>query len=178
MAKAHKLKFKRNSLTATVPVTLDSTLAVTGATTLTGATAITGAVTLATTQNFTGASGSNLAIKTKTATITGMSGGTASSASFIPAGCVVLGFALRVTTLITAETGVSFSIGDGSDVDKWGTGIAFAANTTVIATGWVAGAPTHYASAANLVLTPNAGTFSAGAVRLVLWYYDVTAPTS
>jgi hypothetical protein len=33
-------------------------------------------------------------------------------------------------------------------------------------------------SATSVVLTPNSGTFSAGAVRVVVFYWDITAPTS
>lgn len=179
MAKAHKLKFKRNSITATVPVTLDSTLAVTGNAAVTGTLGVTGVTTLATTLNQSGANGSNLALKTKTATISGLTGASGAATDFIPAGAVVLAVLARVTTLITSGDGAtSWKLGDESDDDKWGATLAFTAGTTVDATDWVAGTPTVYDADTDIEVAATSNTFSAGAVEIVMFYLDVTAPTS
>lgn len=94
--------------------------------------------------------------------------------SLIPDGAFVLGVAVRVTTLITSAAAVSFSVGDGTDADKWGAGLAFAVGTTNSSADFTAG-PSLYASATNIVLTPNTGTFTGGKVRAAVFYIDITA---
>lgn len=94
--------------------------------------------------------------------------------TIIPDGAFVLGVVVRVTTLITSAAAVSFSIGDGSDADKWGAGIAFPAGTTTTHADFTAG-PSLYTSATNVVLTPNTGTFTGGKVRAAVFYIDFTA---
>ena len=111
--------------------------------------------------------------------ITGMSGATATASNIIPAGSLVVGVSIRVTTLVTSgDGGTSFTIGDGTDADRWGTGIAFTAGTTTDIADFTITSPVYYTAATSVVLTPNSGTFSAGAVRVVVFYWDITAPTS
>lgn len=125
------------------------------------------------------ANGQGLGIKSATALLSAMSGATVTSTNLIPAGSTVLGVTIRVTTLITSgDGGTTLTIGDGTDVDAWGTGIAFAANTTTTGTAFTVTTPAHYAAATSVVLTCTGGTFSAGAVRVTVHYLDYTAATS
>lgn len=128
-----------------------------------------------------GSSANGQAANFKIATIekTSMLGATVTATSLIPAGSLVIGVTARVTTLI--ETATSFSIGDGTDVDRWGTGIAVAEDTTTTIANFTTGTdngPIYYPSATNVVLTAAGGNFSAGAVRLTVHYISLTAPTS
>lgn len=108
-----------------------------------------------------------------------LSGATYTFTNLIPAGSIVVGVTIRVTTLITASGGgASFSIGDGSDVDRWGTGIAFAANTTTTGADFTIATVPHYAAATSVVLTVDVGAFTGGVVRATVHYLSLTAATS
>lgn len=102
--------------------------------------------------------------------------GTVTCTGVIPDGALDVYVVGRVTTVITGATVASFTIGD-TDADRFGAGIALAAGTTFDSTGYTA-APTSYGAATDLVFTANAGTFSAGVVRLVIFYTLAIAPTS
>jgi hypothetical protein len=122
--------------------------------------------------------GQTMAMKQVTVELTGMAGVSVTATDLIPSGAFVIGVTARVTTLITSgDTATSFSVGDGVDPDAWGAGIAFAANTITDGSDFTL-APTLYATADDVVITPNSGTFSAGAIRLTVHYMEVTAPTS
>jgi hypothetical protein len=111
--------------------------------------------------------------------LTGMSGATATAASFIPAGALVLAISTRVTTTITGAT--SWDIGDGTDVDRWGAAIALttAPPTTTDPTDYLDNTVTWQGSTAgDVVLTANGSNFTAGAVRIVVTYMSLTAPTA
>lgn len=118
----------------------------------------------------------SLDIATATTELTGLSGATATASSLIPAGSMVIGLGAYVTTAITGPA--SFDIGDGTDVDKFGAAIALAQTTTVDMTDSTVTAPSIYTAATDVVLTANGGTFSTGAVRLVVHYIKLNAPTS
>jgi len=131
-----------------------------------------------------GANGSAVALKVKEvagnvatdATITDFS-------AFFPANCVPIAIAVRVTTAITNNgyiSAVGYELGGGADVDFFTTlpdgSLEEADDTAVIpynptATSVFFGSPT------NLRLTHNAQP-GAGAVRIALYYYQITAPTS
>lgn len=135
----------------------------------------TGGLNLQTNQD-NAANGQTLQVATATTELTAMSGATATASNLIPAGAVVLGITARVTTTITGAT--TFDIGDGSDVDAFGAGIALAAGTTSDNSNWtIANAPV-YASATNIVLTANGSSFTDGDVRLTVHYFTAVAPTS
>jgi len=114
-------------------------------------------------------------IKSASASVT-CSGATSSATDLIPAGAVVLGVTVRVTTLITGAT--TFTIGDGTDADKWGATIALTAGTTTSGASFTAAGPTLYAAATSVVLTATGSNFTAGAVRVTVHYYDFTPATA
>lgn len=146
---------------------------------ITGSTS-TGVVFAANTADFNvqnaNTSGQSLNIQSATTTKTAMSGATVTATNLIPAGSMVIGVTVRVTTLI--ETATSFTIGDGSDADRWGTGIAVALNTTTGIPDFTIASPVYYSAATSVVLTATGGNFSAGAVRITVHYISITPPTS
>ena len=123
--------------------------------------------------------GAKLRIKTFTVESAALSGATANiGTNSISAGWYVFGVTTIVTTLITASGGgASFKIGDGSDDDKWGAGIAFALGTQTTNANFTAG-PSLYTANTNIVLTVNTGAFTAGKVRATIAYFDMTAPAT
>lgn len=114
-------------------------------------------------------------VKSASASVT-CSGATSSATDLIPAGSLVLGVTVRVTTAVTGST--TFTIGDGTDADKWGATIAQTAGTTTDATDFTTSSPTYYTSATSVVLTGTGGSFSAGVVRVTVHYIDFTSATS
>ena len=96
----------------------------------------------------------------------------------IPANSLVLGVTINVKTIIVGTTAVSFAIGDGTDVDRWGTGIAFTAGTKTNIADFTIASPQYYGSATDVVLTPDAGTLDTGEVRIAVHYISLTAATA
>ena len=104
------------------------------------------------------------------------SGSTYTFTNLIPAGSLVVGVTIRVNTLITGAT--SISIGDGTDADRWGAGIAVAAGTTTTLANATITTPPIYAAATSVVLTAAGSDFTAGVVRATVHYISLTAATS
>lgn len=123
-----------------------------------------------------GANGAIHSIETATEELTGLTGASVTTTALIPAGAMILGVATRVTTTITGAT--TFDVGDGTDVDAFGAAIALAAGTTTDLTDYTITAPPVNTAATEVVLTANGSNFTAGAVRIVVWYTVLTAPTS
>jgi hypothetical protein len=162
-------------------LTADGTFAITGTgANLTLDTTTSGDVVLAPASNTVQVAADNGAIsnvQSVSTELTGLSGATATASSLIPAGSLVLGVTARVTTTITGAT--TFDIGDGSDVYRWGAAIALPATTTSDPTGFTDNTLFWSgASAGDVVLTANGSSFTAGAVRVVVHYMSLTAPTS
>lgn len=112
--------------------------------------------------SFTSASRySRLAFKHTTSTLSAVSGATATATNLIPAKANVMG----VNTIVTAALGggggtTGYSVGDGSDADRWGavTGTAIGTDTdgtdaTADPTGW-------FTAANNVVITAAGGNFN------------------
>lgn len=154
----------------------------TGVTTFAEAVTITGAAILpGGTSAFTtftdSANGSTLNIKSATVLKSALSGATVTATALIPAGSLVLGVVARVTTLITGAT--TFKIGDGTTADLWGATVAVALNTVTTGTSFKAATgPVFYPAATDVVLTANGSNFTAGAVRLEVWYISQSGPTA
>jgi hypothetical protein len=127
----------------------------------------------------TGPNGSATNVRKATTSLSTVGGaGTVTATNLIPAGSLVIGVDARVTTVIAGAGLGSFSIGDGSDADRWGTGIALTAGTTVtLANATITSVPI-YAAATSVVLTANAGQFDSGVIRLTVHYLSLTAATS
>jgi hypothetical protein len=108
--------------------------------------------------------------------LSALSGATATATGIIPAGAVVLGVTTRVVTLVTGAT--SYAIGDGSDADRWGTGIAVAKDTVSGNADCTITSIPVYAAATNVVLTAGGSNFTAGAIRVTVHYLLPVAETS
>tara|TARA_R110000824_G_scaffold87153_1_gene215078 strand:- start:1011 stop:3197 length:2187 start_codon:yes stop_codon:yes gene_type:complete len=104
-------------------------------------------------------------------------------ASFFPANCVPIAIAFRVTTAITNNgyiSAVGYELGGGADVDFFTVltdGVLEQVNDTAVIPFNPTATSIYFASAMNLRLTHNAQP-SAGAVRIALYYYQITPPTS
>lgn len=94
----------------------------------------------------------------------------------LPDGCILLGLSTYVTGTITGSGVTGYTVGDGSDADRWGavTGTAIGTKTTIA--DWTA-AGIVITAAAEVTITAVGGTFTAGAVRVVAHYIDSTAIT-
>lgn len=105
--------------------------------------------------------------------------GTETISGVVPARARVLGVAMRVTTVLAGASLGTWSLGDGTDADLYGSGLAKTAGTTAGNHTATANPLTHAwaTTAGNLVLTASAGQFDSGAVRYCVFYYDTTAPT-
>lgn len=125
--------------------------------------------------------GGNMGLKTSCVTELVDSGaGTQTIPALIPAKVDVLGVSCRVDTVIVGAGATTFSLGDGTDADLYGAGLAFAAGTTVSTTNYTANPDTQAwsASAGALTMTANAGQFDSGAITCCAHYFDFTAPSS
>lgn len=93
----------------------------------------------------------------------------------MPAGAVILGVAVRVTTVIPTAT--NFTVGDSGSAARFSTAaVSSAANSTD--PGTKAGAY-YNASALSVRITPDVQPAdNTGRVRVVIYYYTVTPPTS
>jgi hypothetical protein len=112
-------------------------------------------------------------IQTAETEVTGLSGGAQTAVGIIPAKALVLGVTTRVTTAIAGAT--SYDVGDGVDIDHWGSGIILDSDPGDFTDNTLAW---NNGPAADVVLTANGGVFTAGAVRIVVTYVSLTAPAS
>jgi Protein of unknown function (DUF2793) len=93
-------------------------------------------------------------------------------ASFIPDRTIVLGVASRTTEAITGAT--SYAVGTAADTTQFGDLLNVALDSTNVG---VIGPAGFYADTPVRV-TANGGNFSAGKVRLVVYFIEMSAPTS
>lgn len=103
-------------------------------------------------------------------TETGLSGASVITSLQIPDRSIVFAVHTRVTTAITGAA--SFSVGDGTTADKFGSGIGISLDSTNIGVA----TPTPYFADTDIVLTPAGGSFSSGEVKLVLHYMTFRGP--
>lgn len=100
---------------------------------------------------------------------------TTSTAILIPANAVVLGVSVRVVTII--PTAATFTVTSATPTKTWNTAaVAVAAGSTD--PGTLPG-PTFQTTASAIVITPNLTPGAAtGQVRVTIYYYTITPPTS
>jgi hypothetical protein len=113
----------------------------------------------------------------ETILLTDGAGATETATGAIPAGAQVLAVVGIVTDAITGVT-TNFDVGDGVDANRWADAVLLAEDSSwgqSDATADPAG--TWAATARDVVLTADAGTFTAGEVRIEVYYIDATAPT-
>ena len=120
-----------------------------------------------------GANGQLLASRQSTELHTLAAAATSDTTIQFPAGSLGLGVGIRVTTLITGCA--SLDVGITGATTRYGTGIALAAGTTA-----KQGSADAYTAATSVRFSAigGGGAFTAGVVRITLYYLDITAPTS
>jgi hypothetical protein len=117
------------------------------------------------------------------ATRSGVTGATSVATNLIPAGARVISITTRVNTALGTGNGTTgYTVGDGSDADRWGVATTVTAGTQTGAIG--AGPPTadpagYFAAAQSVTLTAVGGNFDGiGVIHLVCVYTDGVPPTS
>jgi hypothetical protein len=98
------------------------------------------------------------------------------TAAAIKDGEWILGVTVRNLTALTGTTIASYSVGDGTTAGLWGAGVVIASGTTTTSASFASAAPIFYTADTNVVLTPNAGDFDTGTVRVVATYFKMGAP--
>lgn len=114
---------------------------------------------------FTESAGGGLSQAFVTASAT-LSGASTSIAVAVPSGAKITGCQLIVDTLITSAAATSWAAAySGGSTDGIASGMAFAVGTVVNSfTTAILG------SAANITITPDTGTFTAGKIRAIVYY--------
>jgi hypothetical protein len=110
-----------------------------------------------------------MTVKSVKQTLSALSGASATTTgTFIPDGAVVVGVTTRVATLLTGATG--YTIGDGTDADRWGDITGTAIGTTSDNANWTAGTIECFTAGGNVTLTANGSNFTAGAIEICVFY--------
>jgi hypothetical protein len=119
------------------------------------------------------ASGGRVTLRAKEEelTLSGAYTETADSA-FIPDRSIVLGVAARTTLAITGAT--SYGVGTGAESAKFGDLLGIALDSTNIG----AIGPAAYYADTKVRVTANGGNFTAGKVRLVCYFLEMSAPSA
>jgi hypothetical protein len=95
-----------------------------------------------------------------------------SDAAFIPNRAIVLGVAARTTLAITGAT--SYGVGTASNTTQFGDLLGIALGATNVG---VIGPSGFYADS-KVRVTANGGSFTAGKVRLIVYFIEMVAPTA
>jgi hypothetical protein len=93
-------------------------------------------------------------------------------AAFIPNRAIVLGVASRTTLAVTGAT--SYAVGIAGEANKFGDLLGIALGSTNIG---VIG-PTGFYADTRVRVTANGGSFSAGKVRLIVYFLEMSAPSA
>ena len=110
-----------------------------------------------------------MTIKSVKQTLSALSGASATTTgTFISDGAVVVGVTTRVGTLLTGATG--YTIGDGTDADRWGDITGTAVGTTSDNRDWTAGTIECFTAGGNITLTAKTSNFTAGAIEICVFY--------
>jgi hypothetical protein len=112
------------------------------------------------------------AIATARATLSAVSGASATATALIPAGAVVMGVTSKVTTSLGTGNGTTgYEIGTASDSDRWGAITGTAAGTASDNRDWTAGTIECFPAATNVIVTAVGGNFNGtGTIYLSVQY--------
>jgi len=116
-----------------------------------------------------------------TVVVTTTAAATATATNLIPAGVVVLGVTCRNTSAIAGDGSFSgYSVGDGTDADRWGANVSPLINETTDLTDCTITSVPIYAAVTSIVLTQVGGSvFTAGGtVRITVHYSKPGAPAT
>jgi hypothetical protein len=110
-----------------------------------------------------------MTVKSVKQTLSALSGASATTTgTFIPDGAVVVGVTTRVGTTLTGATG--YTIGDGTDADRWGDITGTAIGTTSDNANWTAGTIECFTAGGEVTLTAKGSNFTAGAIEICVFY--------
>ena len=110
-----------------------------------------------------------MTVKSVKQTLSALSGASqTTTGTFIPDGAVVVGVTTRVATLLAGATG--YTIGDGTDADRWGDITGTAVGTTSDNRDWTAGTIECFTAGGNITLTAKTSNFTAGAIEICVFY--------
>jgi hypothetical protein len=110
-----------------------------------------------------------MTVKSVKQTLSALSGASATTTgTFIPDGAVVVGVTTRVGTALTGATG--YTIGDGTDADRWGDITGTAIGTTSDNANWTAGTIECFTAGGEVTLTAKGSNFTAGAIEICVFY--------
>ena len=110
-----------------------------------------------------------MTVKSVRQTLSALSGASATTTgTFIPDGAVVVGVTTRVATALTGAAG--YTIGDGTDADRWGDITGTAIGTTSDNRDWTAGTVECFTAGGNITLTAKTSNFTAGAIEVCAFY--------
>jgi len=102
-----------------------------------------------------------------------LSGASTNSVNTLPNQGVVFGVSTRVTTTITNGTGgTTFEVGTSGNASAFGSSLPLTAGTTN------QGVSVQSTYGGNVVVTPSAGSFTGGVVRLTCYYATISPATS
>lgn len=111
-------------------------------------------------------------VKTVTRILSGLSGSSVAAEGLIPAGAIPI----RVSTKVVEELGdgneiTGYTVGDGSDADRWGDITGLAVGTSSDNLDWTVGTIEAFPSGGDVVLTPTGGDFDGdGAIEITVEY--------
>ena len=124
----------------------------------------------------TGSNGQRTYFRQATTISSALSGASYTASNIIPAGSLVLGVSVRVTTAITGAT--TFQVGYAGDPDAWGATVAIASGTTTTPANFTITGPIFFATATSVVATANGSNFAGGVLRTTVHYIEIGAATS
>lgn len=119
-------------------------------------------------------------VKTCTLDVVGGAATVSTSGTFIPAGACNVMLVGRITTaVVLGGGGVNFDVGISGAATRFAENIALAAGTVIQGSTYLSTVGLfNYPAGAEVLLTPDAGTFTSGVLRLTIFYDLPTAPTS
>lgn len=104
--------------------------------------------------------------------LTSVSGATVTASNLIPDGALLIGLTTIINIALGTGNGTTgYTVGDGSDVDRWGALVATAKNSITENDDWTDGTNTHFIAAQSVVLTATGGNFDGtGTIRVGVSY--------
>jgi len=121
--------------------------------------------------------GALTSLKSVSATVAGAAAATITATDLIPAGSFVVGITGRVETTFGGAI-ATMSIGDGSDADRWGTGIVTDGDVTWDLTDATASAGGWFTTATSVVFTGDVAFEASGTLDVIVHYFTLTAATA
>lgn len=136
-----------------------------------------GTITGITDLKVSGANGEFLQNAIRSGTVN-LSGATSSWSEAILAGRRILGVNTYVTATITGSGVTGYTVGDGTDADRWGAITGTAIGTASAPDNYTDESVMIYNNLIDIVITAAGGSFTGGTIRVVIYYQELGVPTS